>query len=162
MLYAVRPITAVDMDGHEYTTVEAKPYSPDLDPSVWTAVEAESILDITYDGGAIKVLTPEGKLAKYKAIRIGLLKTAGKEVVYTHAPEYKQVNAALGVYGASATALIKTWIQIVRTIVDEKEAAINGAADKTAADTTDISYESIYTTAWASLTPEQQQGLLTL
>lgn len=162
MLCAARLITAVDTQGREYTTVEVRPFSPDLDPAVWTTVEAESPLDVVYEAGAIRVLTPEEKLARYKASRIQLLKLAGKEVVYTHAPEYKQANAALGVYDQATADLIKTWIQAVRAVVNEKEAAINVATDRAAADAVDVSYDSIYVAAWGFLTTEQQQGLLNL
>lgn len=162
MLYAARLITAVDMDGREYTTVEVRPYSPDLDPAVWTTVEAESPLDVVYENGAIRALTPEEKLVAYKASRIVLLKTAGKEAVYTHAPEYKQANAALGVYDQATADLIRAWIQAVRAVVNEREAAINGAPDRAAVDAVAISYDSIYAAAWALLTPEQQSGFLSL
>ena len=162
MLCAARLITAADAEGREYTTVEIRPHSPDLDPAAWTAVEAESPLDVVYEGGVIRVLTPEEKLAGYKASRIGLLKLAGKEVVYTHAPEYKQANAALGVYDQATADLIRAWIQAVRTVVNEREAAISGAPDRAAVDAVDVSYDSVYAAAWALLTPEQQSGLLNL
>lgn len=162
MLCAARLITVLDMNGNEQTTVEVKPYSPGLDPPVWTIIEAESILDVIYENGTIRALTSEEKLARYKASKIELLKIAGREAVYTHAPEYKQANAALGIYSQEETELIRAWIQSVRSIVNEKEAAIENTQDKAAVDSVDISYGSIYTAAFAMLTPEQQQGIVNM
>lgn len=162
MLYAARLITARDQDGYEYTTTEVRPHTPDLDPSVWTIIEAESPLDVVYENGVIRVHTPEEKLARYKADRIERLKFAGKEAIYTHAPQHKQDNCALGIYDQAVCDLIKTWIQAVRVVVDEKETAVNGAADRVAVDAVDVSYDSIYAAAWISLAPEQQEALLAL
>lgn len=64
----------------------------------------------------------QAKIQKFK------LETA-PELVYFKAPEYKQVNSALGIYPEEKRTEIVNWIQAVRKLTDDIEAEINAIED---------------------------------
>lgn len=51
------------------------------------------------------------------------------ELVYLNAPEYKQVNSALGIYSDEKKTEIVNWIQIIRKLSAEIEMEINSIMD---------------------------------
>lgn len=65
----------------------------------------------------------ELQTAKYQ--RIALIKGEARQRIMAVAPEYKQMNAALGLYDAAKTQAIKDAIVAIRTASDAAEAAVN-------------------------------------
>lgn len=64
----------------------------------------------------------QSKISKFK-------NEIAPKLVYTKAPEYKQVNSALGIYPEEKRTEIIGWIQAVRKLTDEIEAEITAIKD---------------------------------
>jgi len=58
--------------------------------------------------------------------QLKVIKEYAKELILKVAPEYKQRNAALGLLSQAETDQVKTDIQNIRTISNQKEAEILG------------------------------------
>jgi hypothetical protein len=80
--------------------------------------ELDELNNWQIDIGKVK----QAKIQKFK------LEIAPK-LVYLKAPEYKQINSALGIYFDEEKIEIVNWIQAVRKLSDQVEAKINALED---------------------------------
>lgn len=69
-------------------------------------------------------------IEKIKQAKIQKLKLEiSPQLIYLKAPEYKQVNSALGIYPEEKKEEIISWIQTVRKLVDDIESKIMAISD---------------------------------
>ncbi|MFA6990363.1 MAG: hypothetical protein WC197_09860 [Candidatus Gastranaerophilaceae bacterium] len=81
-------------------------------------------------------------IEKVRQIKIAKFKNdIAPKLVYEKAPEYKQVNSALGIYPEEKRTEIINWIQAVRKLTDEIEAEINAAEDVQQIDDYNLDFE---------------------
>lgn len=83
--------------------------------------------------------TPPVALEEERQEQLNLLKKQiAPVIIYEQAPEFKQRNAALGVYPVEVTLDIIGWIQAVRCVVAELEAEINDSQSLNELEAVDI------------------------
>lgn len=90
-------------------------------------------------------------ITELRESRIVLLKENGTKVINEQAPDYKQLNAALGIYSAEEANAIKKWIQAARQAITEKEMQILLASNGTQLDDINVEVDSIRTRLQALL-----------
>lgn len=78
-------------------------------------------------GGGFAQISYIGTLEDNRAARIWDAKKWCEDAILKHYPEYKQINAALGIYPTNTTQEIINGIQVYRAYCNTKEAELNAA-----------------------------------
>ena len=106
----------------------------------WAVVDKFSDIPATEDSEAVSKAEQEAALVlEYKAQRQQSIKAECQDVILSRYPTFKQVNAALGVYGAEYAAEIKAFIQC-QVVEEDRIFAAIAAADLAAIDSVTASW----------------------
>jgi len=73
-------------------------------------------------------LVDQREFYSYKQYYLNYIREKAKELILDGAPEYKQRNAALGLLSDAEANAIRAHIQSIRTISNQKEAALEAIA----------------------------------
>lgn len=83
-------------------------------------------------------------IEKIKQAKIQKLKLEiSPQLIYVKAPEYKQVNSALGIYTEEKKTEIVNWIQLIRKLTDSIETEINGLTEIEKVEAFNIDFETL-------------------
>lgn len=83
---------------------------------------------ITYENGAIKEIVDTRTLQNSKLTMISLAKEAASIRIFSKYPQFKQINAALGILSDDEASGIKSGIQLIRSELAELEEKINNCS----------------------------------